>query len=330
MSDARPQEETSHVSLSAAARGGPATDEAAEWLSQRERGAIFGMQFVLLVATALGRWPARLIVRLVALFYALFDRAARHNSRRWLERVYGRPARFGEVYGHILSFAHVTLDRVFLLMRKTRGFVVNRTGNEYLKALAASRTGALLVGAHLGSFEAMRVGAATEQFPLNIVGHFENARMINALLERLDPQIAARVLHVGRDPISFAMRISERLERGEMVAILADRVGLNDKHVAVDFFGAKADFPTGPFLLASVLKCPVYLVFGLYFAPNRYELFCEPFAERIALPRANRQAALRDVVQRYAQRLEVYARKAPDNWFNFHDMWKADATSLQK
>jgi predicted LPLAT superfamily acyltransferase len=312
--------------------GGPAIERpasdgggdrpAADWLTQRERGAILGMRLLLLVATALGRGPARAIVRCVALFYALFDRAARRASRRWLERVHGRPVGFGEVYRHILVFAHVTLDRAFLLMRKSQALVVERTGNHYLKTLARTQTGAMLLGAHLGSFEAMRVGAAAEKFPLNIVGHFENARMINALLERLDPNIAARVLHVGRDPIGFAMRVSERLERGEMVAILADRVGLNDKRVEVDFFGGKAEFPSGPFLLASVVKCPVYLVFGLYFAPNRYSLFCEPFAERIELPRGNRNAALREVVQRYAQRLEEYARKAPDNWFNFHDMWK--------
>ncbi|HEX4353668.1 MAG TPA: hypothetical protein VHZ95_12150, partial [Polyangiales bacterium] len=67
----------------------------------------------------------------------------------------------------------------------------------------------------------------------------------------------------------------------------------------------------------------VYLVFGLYFEPNRYELFCEPFAERIELPRRERAAALQAVVQRYAQRLEDYARRAPDNWFNFHDIWKS-------
>jgi predicted LPLAT superfamily acyltransferase len=123
------------------------------------------------------------------------------------------------------------------------------------------------------------------------------------------------------------MRVSERLEQGEMVAILADRVGLNDKQVDVDFLGAKVAFPTGPFLLAAVLKCPVYLVFGLYFEPNRYELFCEPFAERLELPRAGRADALRAVVQRYAERLEHYARRAPDNWFNFHDFWRADRSS---
>jgi predicted LPLAT superfamily acyltransferase len=306
------------VSDASAARGAAS----AGWLTQRERGAILGMRSVFFIATALGRRPARLFVRVIALFYALFDRAARRASRLWLERVHGRSVSFREVFQHILCFAHVTLDRVFLLRRKSDAFVVNRTGNHYLKELERSRTGALLVGAHLGSFEAMRVGAAAEQLSIHIVGHFENARMVNALLERLDPQLAARVLHVGHDPVGFAMRVSERLAAGDMVAILADRVGLNDKRVEVDFFGAKAAFPSGPFLLASVLKCPVYLVFGLFFQPNRYELFCEPFAERIVLPRKDRAGALHEVVQRYAQRLEEYARKAPDNWFNFHDIWK--------
>ncbi len=32
-------------------------------------------------------------------------------------------------------------------------------------------------------------------------------------------------------------------------------------------------------------------------------------------------APLKAYVQRYAERLEHYARKAPDNWFNFYDFW---------
>jgi len=98
---------------------------------------------------------------------------------------------------------------------------------------------------------------------------------------------------------------------------------MNDKFVEVDFFGAPAAFSTGPFILAAVLKCPIYLVFGLYFEPNRYELFCEPFAERIELPRRNRQEALEAVVSRYAARLETYCRRAPNNWFNFFDFWES-------
>ena len=299
-----------------------AEDLGPEWLSRRERGTKFGIRAVFWLATLLGRWPTRQLARILALYYALLDRRARTASRHWLERVFSRPARWREVYRHILRFAQVSIDRVFLLRGLTQHFEVTRTGNHHLEALVRARRGAILVGAHLGSFEAMRAGGTEEELPIRIVGHFENARMINALLSELDPRAAARVLHTGDDPIGFALMVRESLSRGELIAVLADRTGLNDKTVQVDFFGESATFSTGAFLLAAMLKCPIYLVFGLYFEPNQYKLFCEPFAETIKLPRGQREVALRDVVQRFAKRLESYCRKAPDNWFNFYDFWK--------
>jgi predicted LPLAT superfamily acyltransferase len=71
-----------------------------------------------------------------------------------------------------------------------------------------------------------------------------------------------------------------------------------------------------------MLKCPVYLTFGLYRDPDTYELHCEPFADRIELPRKERQAALARYAQKYAERLESYVKRAPDNWFNFYDFWR--------
>jgi len=291
------------------------------WLSQRERGAVIGIRFVFWYATLFGRWPARQFVRLLALFYAAFDRNAKRASRAWLERVYARPASWFDVYHHISIFAQVALDRIFLLKGKTNIFDVNRTGNQHLIKLARERRGAILIGAHLGSFEAMRVSADEESFPLSIVGHFENARMINALLSEIDPEMADSVIHVGDDPIGSALAIRDRLAQGHMIAVLGDRVGLNEKTVSVDFFGKPALFPAGPFILAAALRAPVYLVFGLYYEPNRYELFCEPFAERIELPRNERGEALQRMVQKYAHAVERFCRKAPDNWFNFYDFW---------
>lgn len=298
--------------------------EPATWLNQKERGALLSIRLLFLMATFLGRGPTGLFLRFVTLWYALFDRTATGASREFLSRVFGRPATFREVYRHIYIFARVALDRIFLLMGRTHLFKVTRTGSENLRRLTDEKRGALLLGAHLGSFEAMRVGGADEQFPINIVGHFENAKMINSLLEQLDPEMAARVVHVGEDPVGAAAKMRERLEEGEMIAMLGDRVGLNDKHIAVDFMGDKALFPTGPFLLASILKCPIYLVFGLYSEPNQYNLYCEPFEEHLLLPRKERKVALERVVQRFAERVEHYARKAPYNWFNFYDFWRED------
>jgi predicted LPLAT superfamily acyltransferase len=106
--------------------------------------------------------------------------------------------------------------------------------------------------------------------------------------------------------------------------MLGDRTGLNSKITEVEFFGRKAALPTGPFLLASTLRCPVLLVFGLYAGGNRYQMFCEPFAERIVLPRKNRERALHDYAQAYATRLEHFARLYPYNWFNLYDFWSSE------
>ena len=85
------------------------------WLRQRERGAVLGIQFVFWLATLFGRWPARQFVRLLAVFYAAFDRNANRASRAWLERVHSRPATWFDIYHHISMFAQVALDRIFLL-----------------------------------------------------------------------------------------------------------------------------------------------------------------------------------------------------------------------
>ncbi|MEE9385374.1 MAG: hypothetical protein V3V08_18360 [Nannocystaceae bacterium] len=299
-----------------------AQSKPATWLNRSERGLALGISSVFWFATILGRTPTRAFIRILAFYYWLFDRTAARASREWLEAVHGRPPTRRMVYQHLLRFAQVTLDRIFLLQGKTNGLKFTRTGDHYLQDLAENKRGAVLVGAHLGSYDAGRKGGAADHVPINIVGYFENARLISALFARLNPKLATNVIHIGGDPMSFMVRVRERIDAGELVAVLADRVGLGERSVPAKFFGREARFAAGPFLIASILRCPVYLVFGLYHEPNHYALYCEPFAERLDLPRGRRDEALHDVVQRYADRLEHYCRKAPDNWFNFYDFWR--------
>jgi len=300
-----------------------ATDDAAPtgWLAVAERGSVVGIRLVVWLATALGRTPTRFFLRAVAAYYVLGRRSVRRFSRRYLERIHGR-ATLGMVYTHVLRFAEVALDRVFIVSGKDRYFEVTRTGHHYLEALGASRRGAILLGAHLGSFEAMRMQADREGFSIHFLGQFRNARMINAALTKLNPRSSARLIARG-DGVEFMLRIREKLRQGDRVAILADRVAPGERVAEVDFLGEQGRFPTGPYLLAALLKCPVYLTFGLYRAPNRYDLFCEPFEEEIKLPREARDEALHAYAQKFATRLEHYVRLAPDNWFNFYDFWSA-------
>lgn len=292
------------------------------WLDQRERGTVLAIQLTFRLATLFGRRAMRPLVCAIALWYRLFDRTAVRASRAWLARVHGAPPGFWAVYRHLRTFVQVTLDRVFLLTGRTRGLVFTRTGHDHLVKQQATGRGAVLLGAHVGSFEAMRAGGEADDFQIQILGYFANARRINALLQRLNPGQAANVIHLGDDPVGAAVRASARVEQGSFVALLGDRVGLSERLVPARFFGQEADFPAGPFLMASLLRCPVYLVFGLYSEPGRYDLYCEPFAERLTISRKDREQGLREVAQRYADRLEHFARLAPENWFNFFDFWR--------
>ncbi|HXI60858.1 MAG TPA: hypothetical protein VNO55_32585 [Polyangia bacterium] len=301
----------------------PGAPGGAAWLQMAEKGSAAGLWLMLAICRLLGRRVARLVLPPVVLYFVATSGQARRGSRAYLRRI-GQGAGFWAVYRHCLRFAQCTLDRVFWTLGQTWRFNVTCTGSAYLKAARASGKGALLVGAHLGSFEAMRGMALKETLPLNVIGYFKNARLINGLLARFNRDLAVRVIPI-EPGIDFVLRLKERIEAGELVALLADRVGLTDRTVEVDFLGGKALLPSGPYMLAAMLGCPVYLTFGLYHEPNRYDLYCEPFAERVSLSRRSREADARAYAQQFADRLEHYCRLAPDNWFNFFDVWKQPA-----
>jgi hypothetical protein len=161
----------------------------------------------------------------------------------------------------VLRFSQVTLDRIFFLRGRYSVFEITRTGAHHLQEAKRAGRGAILLGAHLGSFEAMRAGAEDDALVVNILGHFENARMINALLERINPGMAARAIHIGPGSIDFIFRVQRCIDRGEFVAALGDRTGMHEKTVTADFFGRPARFPSGRALTtgAGVARSPVTL-----------------------------------------------------------------------
>ena len=306
----------------------PATDGG--WLEAKERGGVLAIRFTVFATTVLGRPFARLVARFVTAYYVLAAPRARRAIRDFRRRLEGREISFAEVYRHLLRFVHCTVDAFFLVAGKTKAFEVTRTGKENLARLRDEEEGAILLGAHLGSFYAMRMQSREERQNLYAVMYTANARMLNDALAKLDPEGTARVLELDPDGgLQSMLRVRELLEEGALIAILGDRIPKDpspDRVVWAPFLGEPAPFPAGPFLLAALLKCPVYLTFGLSHGARRYDLYCEPFADRIVLPRGRRQEALEEVVARYAARLEHYARKAPDNWFNFYDFWADPVT----
>ncbi len=298
------------------------------WRQRPEGGGRLGLWLIFTFARLCGRAPARVLLYPVTLYFYLRRRHERRAAKVLLARITGRSGP-RQVLAHMFRFAATLLDRVFFLLRGERGFDIAVEGLEALETRLDQGRGLLLVGAHMGSFEVLRTLASRRpDVPLHIVLNKQQTPVMTGLLERLAPDVAARIIDGAGDPASTVLALSEVLARGHMAALLADRGRPDETMRRVPFCGVPAPFPVGPWLLAATLKVPVVLCLGLYLGGNRYRLVFEPFADVVEIPRGVRGAALDAVLTRYAARLEHHARQAPCNWFNFYDFWdETDASS---
>lgn len=293
-----------------------------EWIERPEGGGVLGYQIMRAIAVVCGRTVARALLYPITAYFLLVRGPERRASRAYLRRIFGREPRIWEVFHHFFVFAAITLDRLYLLSERFKRFDIRVFGLEELKARQAQNRGVLLLGAHLGSFDALRVlSELGRDVKVRAVIDIEQNPAISRVLNALNPSLAATIINARQDGATTALAIKEALDERALVTMLAERARPGNAVVAVDFLGAAAPLPTAPWQLAAVLKVPVMLCFGLYRGGNRYDLHFEPFADEIALPRQGRDAALRAIVQRFADRLAHHARSAPYNWFNFYDFW---------
>jgi len=273
------------------------------------------------MAVSVGRPAARALLYPICAYYVLFSRHACRAIQPYLSRALGRPIGRRDMYRQFHCFASTLLDRVYLLTGQARHFDIDIQGLDLLKDRLARGQGCILLGSHLGSFEIVRaIGLSQRDVEIKVLMHEQHTPIIRDLLHDLNPEVADAVIQTG-SPHTM-LQVKECLDRGGVVGILADRLVNQNQTTDCKFFGKLARFPAGTMWLASVLKVPVILFFGLYRGDNRYEIQFELFAEQIAIDRQHRDQEVQQWTQRYADRLEHHCRLAADNWFNFYDFWE--------
>jgi len=184
--------------------------------------------------------------------------------------------------------------------------------------------GALLLGAHMGSFEVMH-SLSRRQHGLRVAMamYEENARKIGGILAAINPNWIADIVALGQ--IDAMLNIAQRLDLGAYVGVLADRTLGDEPSQAVTFLGQQAHVPTGPMRAAAILRCPVFFMVGLYRGKNNYHVAFERVADFSATGVGSRDLAVRAAIERYVAVLECYCRSDPYNWFNFFDFWRPPA-----
>ncbi|MDE2600020.1 MAG: acyl-CoA synthetase [Rhodocyclaceae bacterium] len=293
----------------------------AHWRQSPERSHSAIMKLMVWISLRLGRRLSRGVLHGIAAYFLLFSPRARRASALYLRRLLGRPARIGEQYRHFLTFASTVHDRIYLLNDRFDLFDIRIVGESVIRRHVDAGRGILLMGGHLGSFEAMRaIGRHHTDLKVCMVMYAEPAAKLSAVLAAINPAAVQDIVPLGQ--MQSMLELSERLEAGQMAGMLCDRNGGDGPDRPHDFLGTPAAFPLGPFRLAAMLRRPVVFMTGLYLGGNRYEIHFEELADFSNVERASREAAIQTAQAHYVGRLESFCRYAPFNWFNFFDFWQ--------
>ena len=302
---------------------------ARHWAKTGEAGSIFGMKFLLIIYRIFGRWGFRLILLPVMVYFYLFRTEARLASKQYQQRIAsntpGKP-RPKSSFQHFLMFGEILLDKFLVWMGHIRKEHVVFANPKEIDEFDNNREGGVIVVSHLGNNEIC--SSLAEHLPniqLTLLVYTQHSEKFNSIIQSLNSESKISLYQVTEMTPATAMVLADRVNAGGYVVIAGDRIPVTgDERVSsIDFFGAQASMPQGAFILAGLLKCPVYLLFCLK-QQGKYHVYIELFTKRLAFSRKQRSQMIDNTVQAYARRLEYYCLKAPLQWFNFFPYWGAN------
>jgi len=307
------------------------------WESGREGGSAAAIRFGAAIYQLLGRRCLVALMWLPALYFFARKRAIREASRDFLRAVASVPGGGARIEAdwrasllHLREFSVQLLDRFVSWANGGEGLVVSYSQEELLVRAIESGKGALIVAAHMGSFDMMRLLARRYDLRVNVVMYTENAQRINDFFAELDPSSRARVISVDPTSIRTAFEMRACLARGEAVAILGDRLrpGSRERVLRRTFLGRSAAFPVGPFLLASVLGAPLLMARCRRTGDGAYHVSFRELSPGERAPRQERAKRAGELLSRFVSSLEEDCLDTPLQWFNFYDFWGAGDAAL--
>jgi predicted LPLAT superfamily acyltransferase len=302
------------------------------WSTIKEAGALSGMRFLILVYKTLGRTGFNIILLPVMAYFFIRRPGARRASRDFLRRV--RAAYPDSLpkrsitwlsFRHFLAFGHSLLDKYIAWSQTPTDIAMDPGEEKMLFELVTSGKGCLMIGSHFGNLEYSRgISGRHPELVINVLLYDRHAENFSALMEKVKADSRMNLIQVTDMDMALAFTLREKVQRGEWVVIAGDRVpvGEGGRVCSAEFFGARADFPVGPYVLANLLHCPVYLM-HCFLAEDDYFYRVEFFEEDFQVDRKNRQQAYEKAAQRFASSLEKQVARYPLQWFNFFDFWRA-------
>lgn len=292
----------------------------ADWKG-RSGGNALGWKLILSVLSILGRRFAYGVATLVAAFYLL--KGPSDGLRAYFARVLPQvPLRLA-TWRLYHNFAIALIDRLAFLLKGPMQFRYRYEGIEHLRDVFSRPGGAILLSSHHGNIEIIHSGTGKSDGVRRVkVLRFEaRGDHGRAVFAQLPDTWKPEIIAVNGTEGFSTLSVLRSLRDGSIIAMHADRL-VDDRSLEVDFFGAPAELPSGPWLLAALARVPVVEVECRKVDRDLCEVTIRaPYEVQLDRSRA-RSEQLRDYAAAWAKRLEDSVRKSPYEWYNFHSFWK--------
>jgi KDO2-lipid IV(A) lauroyltransferase len=182
------------------------------------------------------------------------------------------------------------------------------------RAIAGGR-GVILVGGHIGNWEACGAYVAARGVPFEAIARRMGNPLFDAYVGRTREQAGMRIIH----DADAVRRTPRALKEGHAVGFLFDQGVLGLASTFVPFFGRPAKTPRGPAVFALRLKVPVVFACALREPDGRFRA-C--FEEVPVQETGDRERDVDAVVGEYSRILEQYVRRVPEQYFWHHRRWR--------
>lgn len=283
----------------------------------KTRGSLIGYKIFLFFINTLGLGFTYFLLRVVTFYYYIFasrPRAFLLDFYKTTLRINGTKAD-KLVRRNFFIFGQTLVDRAAFLLGKDSEFSHSFENEAYLIRMRDQGKGGILLSAHLGNWETagnLLNGRVTPT--INIVMLDAEVESIKKYMDLSTGGSRFKIIAIKND-LSHIIAIKNALTNNEFVAIHADRYLEGSRAIELEFFGKRAKFPHGPFVIASKFDAPVTFVFAAKDGLRSYHLSA-------TLP-INEKLKPEEIAGLYVKELEKKVRQYPDQWFNYFDFFRS-------
>ena len=301
------------------------------WSKLPEKGSFIALKLTLLLVRVLGRRLAYCLVYPVMVYFYFFSKKARLASHSYCLNLTHYAKQKNQVvkvkpFQQFIAFGQSLVDKIAVWNKQITRDDLDFPNRQQLLELIDNKQGAVIFTAHLGNIEIMRaISLSLPHFKINALIFNQHAQQFNQLLTKINPDSQLNLISVDHFDLSLAMRLQQKIDQGELIIIACDRTSVQHppRTIEANFLGKPSLFPQGGFLMAHLLKVPVYSMLCIK-SGKKYRVIFNLFATKLQLSRHNRDKELTQYVQQYSHFIEDYCLQYPTQWFNFFEFWNND------